>query len=394
MTETDLVTTSTVPEDLRQPALIEALGFDKLNIGQRELALAICKQYDLDPMLRHLVIVDGKPYITRDGLLHVAHKSRVFDGIEVEQPTLDADGGKYWRTWAKVYRKDMTHPFRYPGRYPSSGGNAKYAEEMCIKVAEVMTLRRAFDVAAPVIEERWADDFDAAPVVEQPQTVTARIAARAAEIEAGAPTVIVPEQSAVTTAPPPDEAPVAVRATGRQRVTPFTSARVAIVDPAAPDQVTEPGADAQVPADFGQQIADRALPDEVLRKVERHSTVTEAAEAEGPTLEEFAALVRDFDQQTVKRVAKSMFPAIRKFGELTPRQLAAIVDALVETEDETDEPQPDGSSTPTAPAATTAAEQKGGITFCGMSSPYGDGKTCTMDAGHGGPHRAGLSAAW
>ena len=32
------------------------------------------------------------------------------------------------------------------GRYPTSGGNQKYAPEMAVKVGEVMSLRRAFDV--------------------------------------------------------------------------------------------------------------------------------------------------------------------------------------------------------------------------------------------------------
>jgi hypothetical protein len=85
--------------------------------------------------------------------LHVAHTSRQFDGIEVvESPTLDAT---HWHAKVSVYRKDMGRPFTYPGRYPKDGDNKRYAPEMAIKVAEVMALRRAFDVAAPTIEEQW-----------------------------------------------------------------------------------------------------------------------------------------------------------------------------------------------------------------------------------------------
>lgn len=40
----------------------------------------------------------------------------------------------------------MSRPFTFPGRYPATGGNAKYAPEMALKVAESMSLRRAFDV--------------------------------------------------------------------------------------------------------------------------------------------------------------------------------------------------------------------------------------------------------
>jgi len=52
---------------------------------------------------------------------------------------------------------------------------------MCLKVAESMALRRAFDVSAPVMEERW----DAEPAYEPPApkpTLAERAATRAAEI--------------------------------------------------------------------------------------------------------------------------------------------------------------------------------------------------------------------
>ncbi len=177
-TESKTALVSTAADDERRTALLQALGFDRLNPGQRELALAISQQYDLDPMLRHVVMVDGKPYITRDGLLHVAHKSGDFDGIEVDPPTLDADG-KYWRTTATVYRKSFSRPFKYPGRYPATGGNVKYNEEMAIKVAEVMTLRRAFDVSAPVLEERWDGEIEEADAAPQPTSLVERVAQRA-----------------------------------------------------------------------------------------------------------------------------------------------------------------------------------------------------------------------
>src|SRR5690606_28978397 len=97
--------------------------------------------------------IEGNVYVTRDGLLHVAHKSGVFDGIEVVNgPTLDGD---YWHAKVTVYRSDMSRGITYPGRYPRNGGNKRYAPEMAIKVAEVMALRRAFDVAVATVEEQW-----------------------------------------------------------------------------------------------------------------------------------------------------------------------------------------------------------------------------------------------
>ncbi len=172
-------------DERRAKALMRALGLDKVPEEQRELTLAIAKRYDLDPMLRHILLVDGRPYLTRDGLLHIAHRSGVFDGMEVSDPVIvDIGAGKYWSARCSVYRKDMSRPFTYAGRYPLSGGNAKFAPEMAVKVSEVMALRRAFDVSAPVIEERW--DLPAVPDPEPPRSTSDAIAAKRATV-AGLP---------------------------------------------------------------------------------------------------------------------------------------------------------------------------------------------------------------
>lgn len=164
-------------ERTRKLALLRAIGLDKVSEPERELALNIAQRYDLDPLLRHLVLIDGRVYITRDGLLHVAHRSGKFDGLEVTPAELDKG---FWRSTASVYRKDMARPFTYPGRYPESGRNKAYGPEMAIKVAEVMALRRAFDVSAPVAEERWAADEPPTEAVAQEAPKSLRERAREA----------------------------------------------------------------------------------------------------------------------------------------------------------------------------------------------------------------------
>ena len=187
MTATALVDTEEEQGGRRKLALLKAIGFDKLAEPERELALAIAKKYDLDLLLKHLVLIDGRAYITRDGLLHVAHRSGVLDGIEVTQPVLE---GGFWRSTASVFRKDMARPFTYPGRYPEAGRNRAYGPEMAIKVGEVMALRRAFDVAAPVLEERWADEV---PPVEptKKRSLAERVAEKAEAVTAE---YVVPEE--------------------------------------------------------------------------------------------------------------------------------------------------------------------------------------------------------
>jgi hypothetical protein len=172
---------ATVPSvtDPRELALLKAVGLDRVNPEQRELALNIAQRYNLDLLLKHMVLIDGRPYVTRDGLLHIAHRSGQLDGMETSEPVIVDD---YWRSTCSVYRKDMSRPFTYTGRYPTKGGNAKFAPEMAVKVGEVMALRRAFDVAAPTAEERW--DLDVPPVEHVQKPTLAEVAAqKRAEVE-------------------------------------------------------------------------------------------------------------------------------------------------------------------------------------------------------------------
>jgi hypothetical protein len=176
-------------ETRRKLALLRAIGLDRVSEPERELALAIAKRYDLDLLLKHAVLIEGRIYVTRDGLLHVAHRSGQLDGIEVTEPAITTipGVGDFWRAEASVFRKDMSRPFRYAGRYPVKGSNQRYGPEMAVKVAEVMALRRAFNVSAPVIEERW--DLEAtrqalASEPEPPRSLQERIEARRQEIAA------------------------------------------------------------------------------------------------------------------------------------------------------------------------------------------------------------------
>lgn len=131
--------------------------------------VAVCERYALDPVLKHVVVIpNAGVYITRDGLLHVAHRSGALDGIVVED---QGETESEW--WAKVsiYRKDMSRPFTFRGRYSKSASNKKYGPEMALKCAEALALRRAFDVAGlPVLEER-----DAAPAPQVAVVNTARL---------------------------------------------------------------------------------------------------------------------------------------------------------------------------------------------------------------------------
>ena len=179
-----------VDDRRRKAALLKALGLDKAPAEQVELVMAIAKRYELDPLLKHLVLIDGRPFVTRDGLLWIAHRSGVLDGIEVtEDPHIvTLPGlGEFWQARVKVYRKDWSRGVEFPGRYPTKSGNQKYGPEMALKNAESMAYRRAFNVSVATVDEQWdvnavQADVDTVSAPAQPRTLAERVEERRASV--------------------------------------------------------------------------------------------------------------------------------------------------------------------------------------------------------------------
>lgn len=139
-------------------AVLQALNLNPRDPKVQALVM-VCQQYGLDPVLKHAVLISGNLYVTRDGLLAVAHRTGNLDGITVEEEGENADE---W--WAKVsvHVKGQKYPYTYRGRYPKSGNQKRYGPEMAVKCAEVMALRRAFGVTGiATVEEQW-DAHDSA----------------------------------------------------------------------------------------------------------------------------------------------------------------------------------------------------------------------------------------
>lgn len=142
-------------------AVLKALNLPP-NDPKTHALLLVCERYNLDPLLKHMVLISGNAYVTRDGYLAIAHRSGQFDGMEVleqgETPT-------HYTAKVAVYRRDMSRPFAFVGRFPKSKSMAKeYGPEMAVKVAEVQALRRAFNVTGiAAADEQWED---AAPATE------------------------------------------------------------------------------------------------------------------------------------------------------------------------------------------------------------------------------------
>lgn len=134
------------------------------------LALAICQKYGLDPLLKHVVLIRNRTgrydvYITRNGLLHIAHRSgkqfhivwhtpeklhnpyRDKDDISL-RGTLYIDGKPSWEAslWFSEYVQTNAQGNRvgFWDTHPAAAHQ---------KVVETYLLRRGFDISLPVLEE-------------------------------------------------------------------------------------------------------------------------------------------------------------------------------------------------------------------------------------------------
>ena len=154
--------------------------------------VAVAERYGLDPVLGHIQIISTSrmPYISRDGYLHIAHRSGQLDGIEVvDGPRRE---GAEWVATVAVWRKDMSRAFTYPGRAEVGRDNAP---EMALARAERRALKRAFAVTPGAL---FADDeYDTAPrgIVEPPA------------VPAGTPAPQPDPDQAAAPAPEPPHAP-------------------------------------------------------------------------------------------------------------------------------------------------------------------------------------------
>lgn len=152
--------------------VLRYLGLDPSNIEARALVL-LCSRYRLDPLLGHVAVIrtkhGQKVYVTRDGLLAVAHRSGMLNGIVVEEERRASDDGG-WTAIVSVYVKGCEYPFTYGAQCrdtedPARAGNGP---EMALARAERRALRRAFSV--PAMGDA-SDDLDAIAedVIELPE---------------------------------------------------------------------------------------------------------------------------------------------------------------------------------------------------------------------------------
>lgn len=189
---TGLATIEAAGVSVDHDAILKSLNLNPRDAKTQALLL-VCDRYQLDPLLKHVVLITGNVYITRDGYLAIAHRSGQFDGMEVVET---GETTTHYTAKVAVYRKDMGRPFSFVGRFPKAKNMAKeYGPEMAVKVAEVQALRRAFNVTGVgAADERWDDE--AVPTQPSPMPNVDHETGEILELAAPPPTV-------ATKRPPP-----------------------------------------------------------------------------------------------------------------------------------------------------------------------------------------------
>lgn len=174
--------------------VLAALGLDPDKIEAQALVL-LCNRYQLDPLLGHVRIIQTqqgpRPYITRDGMLEVAHRSGQLDGIVVEEQRRNSEGNG-WTAYVSVWRRDMSHPFTYGAQCKDHETQAKAGNgpEMALARAERRALKRAFSI--PTAEGADAEDGSGLTVDRVEVAARARAIAQAGTGSPAVPTDATP----------------------------------------------------------------------------------------------------------------------------------------------------------------------------------------------------------
>ena len=139
-----------------------------------ELFLYMAKLYDLNPLLREIWAIkfNNQPaqiFTGRDGLLKIAHKSGMFDGmktmllVEKDGEALEADiapkGSEILGAKCYVWRKDMSHPVEVSVKLSEYDTHRSIWKDkpntMIKKVAEAHCLRRTFSIHGLYLPEEF-----------------------------------------------------------------------------------------------------------------------------------------------------------------------------------------------------------------------------------------------
>lgn len=151
----------------QQALELKKFGTAKLSNIERYQVAKLAVAYGLDPFLRHIEVLGGKPYITVAGLLHNAANSGLLDGLEtfvilgedrkgmIDDLDLPPDTIIFE---ALVYKQGCSHPFTGYGFASKAdvnlqGKRAKDIAAMAENRAVSRAIRKGWAVGITTLEE-------------------------------------------------------------------------------------------------------------------------------------------------------------------------------------------------------------------------------------------------
>ena len=142
--------------------VLRALKLDPELVHSRALIL-VANRYNLDPLLRQVRLIPSadagtfEPYIGRDGMVQIAHRSGHLDGMVTDELRRGETG---FACTFSVWRNDMSHAFTYRAGCGHHEYQAKrgWGAEQALARAERRALIRAF--AIPTSDVVLAEDVE------------------------------------------------------------------------------------------------------------------------------------------------------------------------------------------------------------------------------------------
>lgn len=178
MEDKQLVTPKVDRESLAEGSreIARSLWQGKLTTNEQRAVNHICKMYNLDPLQRQILVLGGNMYITKSGILNIAHNdANPPAGIEVvpatKQEREDSNvpvGSHYWK--AIVWKKGMEKPFIEFGEANEKNVNLhnkdwRVISDMAKTRAVNRALRNAYRIGFTSVEEMGLSEPP--PIVEQ-----------------------------------------------------------------------------------------------------------------------------------------------------------------------------------------------------------------------------------
>ena len=166
----------------------KALNYLGLSPGQpaAQALILVCQRYRLDPLLGHISLYDGKPYVHFAGYLHIANDHKEFDGIECVR---EWETDTHFHATVRVHRRGRSFPSERTGRSAKlkrKKDGSKYEDEHADAKAFAQACRRAlrmcFNVDHPEPAEDHGETPAPAPVVEVARMVDGQVAEKSGEV--------------------------------------------------------------------------------------------------------------------------------------------------------------------------------------------------------------------